>query len=229
MTAFGSSTSFRACTRRRRLNRPLVFAIILKLLLQPALRVLERLHIPRLPAALLLILALFGTIVGLGNGHFRPGPYLGSQASGGHSSARGVAEFHAGTYQCTATVLQHVEDIGGTAPSPKAAVSERGAALLTTLFTGTRNVASGFFTTVSAIERQERGEWAGARFPPPRSGRQSSYRKHRQETGVAEATKRAQLCCLLRQIGIAGCAAEPLPAPNTSAAPLSSCAFHEVI
>jgi predicted PurR-regulated permease PerM len=45
---------------------PLVFAIVLKLLLQPALRVLERLHIPRLPAALLLILALFGTIVGLG-------------------------------------------------------------------------------------------------------------------------------------------------------------------
>jgi predicted PurR-regulated permease PerM len=45
---------------------PLVFAIVLKLLLQPALRVLERMHIPRLVAALLLILALFGTIVGLG-------------------------------------------------------------------------------------------------------------------------------------------------------------------
>src|ERR1700691_1758621 len=28
---------------------------------------------------------------------------------------------------------------------------------------------------------------------------------------------------------IAGCAAEPPPGPNTSAAPLSSCAFHEVI
>src|SRR5579863_3137273 len=41
-------------------------AIVLKLLLQPALRLLERWHIPRLPAALLLILALFGTIVGLG-------------------------------------------------------------------------------------------------------------------------------------------------------------------
>jgi len=39
---------------------PLVFAIVLKLLLQPALRLLERLHTPRLPAALLLILALFG-------------------------------------------------------------------------------------------------------------------------------------------------------------------------
>jgi AI-2E family transporter len=45
---------------------PLVFAIILKLLLQPAMRILERLHVPRILAALLLILALFGTIVGLG-------------------------------------------------------------------------------------------------------------------------------------------------------------------
>ena len=45
---------------------PLVFAIVLKLLLQPALRLLERLHVPRILAALLLILALFGMIVGLG-------------------------------------------------------------------------------------------------------------------------------------------------------------------
>jgi len=45
---------------------PLVFAVVLNLLLQPALRILEGLHVPRILAALLLILALFGTIVGLG-------------------------------------------------------------------------------------------------------------------------------------------------------------------
>src|SRR5580704_18373823 len=45
---------------------PLVFAIVLKLLLQPALRVLEGLHVPRILGALLLVLALIGTIVGLG-------------------------------------------------------------------------------------------------------------------------------------------------------------------
>src|ERR1700693_5493536 len=50
----------------REIVLPLVFAIVLKLLLQPALRVLERLHLPRILAALLLILALFGAIVGLG-------------------------------------------------------------------------------------------------------------------------------------------------------------------
>src|SRR5664280_1125964 len=42
---------------------PLVFAITLKLLLQPALRAVERLHVPRTIAALFLILTLFGTIV----------------------------------------------------------------------------------------------------------------------------------------------------------------------
>src|SRR4030095_17148889 len=47
---------------------PLVFALVLKLLLQPASRLLERLHVPRILAALLLILALFGTTVALGHG-----------------------------------------------------------------------------------------------------------------------------------------------------------------
>src|SRR5208282_2587495 len=41
----------------------------------------------------------------LGYGHFRPGPYLGSQASRGHSSASGTVELHARTHRYTATVL----------------------------------------------------------------------------------------------------------------------------
>ena len=50
----------------REIVLPFVFAIVLKLLLQPAFRMLERLHVPRTIASLLLILTLFGTIVGLG-------------------------------------------------------------------------------------------------------------------------------------------------------------------
>src|ERR1700688_1085662 len=45
---------------------PLVLAFVLKLLLQPAMRGLERLHVPRILAALLLIVAVFGAIVGVG-------------------------------------------------------------------------------------------------------------------------------------------------------------------
>ena len=44
--------------------------------------------------------------------------------------------------------LQQVENIGQTGPSPNGAISERGATFLLNLFTGTRNFASGFFTTV---------------------------------------------------------------------------------
>jgi len=43
---------------------PLVFAVVLNLLLQPALRILERLYVPRILATLLLILAFgLGTAI----------------------------------------------------------------------------------------------------------------------------------------------------------------------
>jgi hypothetical protein len=45
---------------------PLIFAVMLNLLMQPALRVLEGLRVPRTLTALLLILFVFATIVGLG-------------------------------------------------------------------------------------------------------------------------------------------------------------------
>jgi predicted PurR-regulated permease PerM len=43
---------------------------------------------------------------------------------------------------------QQVEDFGGTASSENAAASSQGPTLLAKLFTGTRNCANGFFTTV---------------------------------------------------------------------------------
>jgi hypothetical protein len=45
---------------------PLIFAVMLNLLMQPALRALEGLRVPRALGALLLILFVFATIVGLG-------------------------------------------------------------------------------------------------------------------------------------------------------------------
>ena len=44
--------------------------------------------------------------------------------------------------------LQQVEDFGETGPSPTVAAPAQGPTLLSKLFTGTRNFASGFFTTV---------------------------------------------------------------------------------
>jgi hypothetical protein len=45
---------------------PIVLAFVLSLVLQPAMRLLERMHLPRGIAALLIIVALFGTLAGLG-------------------------------------------------------------------------------------------------------------------------------------------------------------------
>ena len=127
---------------------PLVFAIILKLLLQPALRILERLHVPRMLAALLLILALFGTIVGLGTAISGPAGTWAAKLPEGIPRLQERLSFMREPIDTLQRFLRQVEDFGGTGSSPNAAASTRGPTLLTRLFTGTRNFASGFFTTV---------------------------------------------------------------------------------
>jgi predicted PurR-regulated permease PerM len=127
---------------------PLIFAIILKLLLQPGLSILERLHIPRTIASLLLILALFGTIVGLGTAISGPARTWAAKLPEGIPQLEERLSFMREPINTLQQFLQQVEDFGGTGPSPNAASSAQGPTLLTKLFTGTRNFASGLFTTV---------------------------------------------------------------------------------
>jgi predicted PurR-regulated permease PerM len=127
---------------------PLVFAIILKLLLQPAMRILERLQVPRILAALLLILTLFGTIVGLGTAISGPAGSWAAKLPEGIPRLQERLSFMQGPIDTLQQFLQQVENFGGTGPAPNAAAAAGGPTLLTKLFTGTRNFASGFFTTV---------------------------------------------------------------------------------
>ena len=127
---------------------PLVFATVLKLLLQPALRVLERLHVPRILAALLLILALIGMIVGLGTAISGPARTWAAKLPEGIPRLEERLSFLQVPINTLQIFLQQVEDIGGTGSSPNGAISERGATLLMKLFTGTQNFASAFFTTL---------------------------------------------------------------------------------
>jgi hypothetical protein len=127
---------------------PFVFAIVLKLLLQPALRILERLHIPRTVASLLLILALFVTIVGLGTVIFGPARTWAAKLPDGIPRLQDRLNFMRKPIDTLQRFLQQVEDFGGTGPLPNAATLEQGPTLLSKLFTGARNFASGLFTTV---------------------------------------------------------------------------------
>jgi predicted PurR-regulated permease PerM len=127
---------------------PLVFAIVLKLLLQPALRILEGLHIPRTIASLLLILALLGTIVGLGTVISGPARTWAAKLPEGIPRLQERLSFMREPIDTLQRFLQQVEDFGGTEPSPNAATLTQGPTLLSKLFTGVRHFASGFFTTV---------------------------------------------------------------------------------
>ena len=101
-----------------------------------ALRVLERLHVPRILAALLLILALFGTIVGVGTAISGPARTWAAKLPEGIPRLEERLSFMRAPINTLQLFLQQVEDIGETGPSPNGAISERGATFLLNLFTG---------------------------------------------------------------------------------------------
>jgi predicted PurR-regulated permease PerM len=129
----------------REVIMPLTFAVVLALLLQPALRLLERLRLPRTLAALLLIFALLGTIVGLGTAVSGPARSWAGKLPEGIPRLQEKLSFV--REPVLQRFLQQVENFGGT-ESKNTAESAQGPTFLTRLFTGTRDFASGFFTTV---------------------------------------------------------------------------------
>ncbi len=58
--------SLAACYFAAAILLPIVVAFVLMLVLQPAMRVLQRLHFPRLVAAIFIILVFFGALAGIG-------------------------------------------------------------------------------------------------------------------------------------------------------------------
>ena len=127
---------------------PFIFAVVLKLLLQPAVRILERLRVPRIIASLLVILALLGTIVGLGAAVSGPARTWAAKLPEGIPRLQERLSIVREPINTLQRFLHQVEDFGGTGPSTNAAAPAQGPTLLTDLFKGTRNFAGGFFTTV---------------------------------------------------------------------------------
>ena len=127
---------------------PFVFAFTLNLMLQPALRLLERLHVPRILAALLLILAVLGTIIGLGTAISGPAATWAAKLPEGIPRLQERLYFMRQPIDTLQRFLKQVEDFGGTRPASDAATSVPGTTSFTKLLAGTRNFASGFFTTV---------------------------------------------------------------------------------
>src|SRR4029077_17616033 len=104
---------------------PLVLAVVLNLLLQPVMRVLERWHIPRMIAALLLILAVFGTIVGLGAAIAGPASTWAAKLPEGIPRLQERLSFLQAPINTLQRFLQRVESYGQP-PGAPAAVSAEG-------------------------------------------------------------------------------------------------------
>jgi predicted PurR-regulated permease PerM len=130
---------------------PIVLAFVLSLVLQPAMRVLERIHLPRGIAGMLLILVLFGTLGGLGTALSGPAVSWAQKLPTGIPKleerlsflSRPIAAFQKFADQAQGLTL------GGEAKAVPVAV--QGSRLSDRLLSGTRSFASGLLETVLVL------------------------------------------------------------------------------
>ena len=124
---------------------PLVFAFVLSLLLNPLLRFLDRLRIPRVLGALLLVAAVLALVVGLGTAISGPASSWAAKLPDGLPRLFQRLSFLEAPYATLQHFWLRIEDFAGWQNGTR---SSAGNAFLTNLFTGTRSFASGFFTTL---------------------------------------------------------------------------------
>jgi predicted PurR-regulated permease PerM len=138
----------------REIVLPIVLAIILNLLLQPALRMLERLHVPRMLGALLLIALLFGSIVAFVTGMSGPAGSWAAKLPEGVPRLQEHLSFLRAPIEAVRQFLQQAQGyVSGDSQSTAGASQAPaiGAGLLLTLFSSTRAFAAGFLETVLVL------------------------------------------------------------------------------
>ena len=132
----------------REIVLPLVFAVMLNLLMQPALRALERLRVPKAVGAILLILVVVATIVGLGAGVSAPAEAWIAKLPEGVPRTQERLSFLNAPINALRTFLTAANNFGAAGPQRSLAGPLDAGAILSSVFTGTRSFATGLFTTV---------------------------------------------------------------------------------
>jgi predicted PurR-regulated permease PerM len=130
---------------------PLVLAFILKLLLQPAVRALEQVYVTRTIASLLLILVIFGTIVGLTVALSMPASNWAAKLPQGVSRLEERLSFLRGPIETLQRFLEpdHFRQGGPSSSAPSGTEAFTLAKnILARVFAGTQVFASGFFLTL---------------------------------------------------------------------------------
>jgi predicted PurR-regulated permease PerM len=140
-----------ACYVAAEIILPIVLAFVLSLVLTPAMRVLERAHLPRAVAAILAILVLFGTLGGLGTVLSVPAASWAQKLPSGIPKLEERLSFLSRPIAAFQKVIDQAQGLtqGG---EPKAVpVAVQGSGLSYQLLSGTRSFASGLLETVLVL------------------------------------------------------------------------------
>src|SRR6202158_5151122 len=124
---------------------PVVFALVLNLLLQPGVRLLGRLHLPRAVGALLIVVLVIGAIVGLVAGLSVPAATWAERRPAGIPRLEAHLQVLKGPIQAVQKVIQQAEQVADAPPSRGSIVSvRRDLGITGALFAGTRSLLDGF-------------------------------------------------------------------------------------
>lgn len=127
---------------------PLVLAFILKLLLQPAIRLLQRLHVPPVIGALLVILLMIAAIVGFGTALSVPAQVWAAKLPQGLPRLGEHLRLLRAPFDAMERILQQAELVAaGPAQSGTTVVALQGS-YAGTIFGNVRALVGGVFTTM---------------------------------------------------------------------------------
>ena len=131
---------------------PVALAFVLNLLLQPAVHLLGRAHIPRAVGALLTVLMVIGALVGLVAALSVPAANWAERLPEGIPRLEAHLEIIKGPIQALQNVIQRAEQAADAPPGRGSIVSvRRDLGITGALFAGTRSVLDGLFTTVLVL------------------------------------------------------------------------------
>ena len=130
---------------------PIVLAFVLSLVLQPAMRALERVRLPRGIAAVFLILMLFGTLGGLGAALSGPAASWAEKLPTGIPKLQERLSFLSRPIAAVKKFADQAQGLTQAGEAKPVPVAVQGAGLSERLLSGTRSFASGLLETVLVL------------------------------------------------------------------------------
>lgn len=137
----------------REIALPIALAVILKLLLQPAVRIGERFHVPKVIGAVCALGLVFGLVFGLGAVLSGPASSWAAKLPAGLPRLEERLSFLKQPFDALHRILSQAERVVQLPAAPETPVVavQQSPGFADSLFAGARSVADGLFTTVIVL------------------------------------------------------------------------------